>query len=131
MDKQTGLCPCGNPESYINCCGRYIDGAEFAPTAEALMRSRYTAYALDRSNYLLATWHHSTRPVSLDLTAEPRCKWIGLEVKRHQYDPQDPDHAVVEFVARYKIGGRAHRLHEVSRFVREAGQWFYLDGDVD
>ena len=130
MNKQVSPCPCGNPGSYPDCCGRYIDGTESASTAEALMRSRYTAYVLERENYLLATWHHSTRPASLDLTAEPRCKWIGLEIKRHEYHPQTPDHAIVEFVARYKINGRAHSLHETSRFAREAGSWFYVDGDI-
>lgn len=92
------------------------------------MRSRYTAYTLLREDYLLATWHTSTRPASLDLAADAATKWIGLEVKRHEQ--QDADHAIVEFVARYKVNGRAHRLHEVSRFVREDGRWFYVDGDV-
>lgn len=124
------LCPCDSNKNYADCCGRYLDGGEFAPTAEAMMRSRYTAYTLGREDYLLATWHHSTRPASLELTAEPRSKWLGLEVKRHECNPQELDRAVVEFVARYKVGGRAHRLHEISRFVREAGQWFYVDGDI-
>ena len=92
------------------------------------MRSRYTAYALLREDYLLATWHASTRPARLDLTAEAPSKWLGLEIKRHEQ--QDAEHAVVEFVARYKVAGRAHRLHEVSRFVREDGRWFYVDGDI-
>ncbi|HEX8874714.1 MAG TPA: YchJ family metal-binding protein, partial [Nitrosospira sp.] len=78
--------------------------------------------------YLLTTWHYRTRPASLELASEPRSKWLGLEVKRHEQ--LEPDHAVVEFVARHKVGGRAHRLHEISRFVREAGQWFYMDGDI-
>jgi len=129
MDTKTTCCSCSN-KKYIDCCGRYLDGTEPAPTAEALMRSRYTAYILEREDYLLATWHHSTRPSLLELTAEPRSKWLGLEVKRHECNSQEPDRAVVEFVARYKVGGRAHRLHETSRFVREAGQWLYVDGDI-
>ncbi len=147
MDTKTVPCPCGcagitakpletrrrppcdsSNKGYADCCGRYLDGGEVAPTAEALMRSRYTAYALGREDYLLATWHHSTRPASLELASEPHGKWLGLEVRRHEQ--LKPDHAVVEFVARYKVGGRAHRLHEISRFVREAGQWFYVDGDI-
>jgi len=92
------------------------------------MRSRYTAYTLLREDYLLATWHTSTRPRSLNLAADAATKWIGLEVKRHEQ--QDADHAIVEFVARYKVNGRAHRLHEVSRFVREDGRWFYVDGEI-
>ncbi len=92
------------------------------------MRSRYTAYTLLREDYLLATWHSSTRPVTLNLANDIATKWLGLEVKRHEL--QQSDQAVVEFVARYKVKGRAHRLHEVSRFVRENEQWFYVDGDV-
>ena len=138
-DTKTMYCPCGCAEvtakplggsnkKYADCCGRYLDGGEVAPTAEALMRSRYTAYTLGREDYLLATWHHSTRPASFELASEPRRKWLGLEVKHHEQ--LEPDHAVMEFVARYKMGGRAHRFHEISRFVREAGQWFYVDGDI-
>lgn len=121
-------CPCGSSKPYSACCGRFIEGNEPAPTAEALMRSRYTAYTLLKEDYLLATWHASTRPSSLGFAEELPTKWLGLEVKRHVQ--QDADHAIVEFVARYKVQGRAHRLHEVSRFVREAGQWFDVDGEV-
>lgn len=92
------------------------------------MRSRYAAYVLGNEDYLLATWAPQTRPAALDLAAEPQPKWLGLDVKRHA--PQDADHAVVEFVARYKIGGRAHRMHETSRFVREGGRWYYVDGEM-
>lgn len=93
------------------------------------MRSRYTAYTLLREDYLLGTWHPSTRPAALSLAEDVATKWLGLEVKRHEQ--QDADHAIVEFVARYKVNGRAHRLHEVSRFVRENGRWFYVDGDME
>ncbi len=119
-------CPCGNTQQYANCCGRYLDDAEMAATAEILMRSRYTAYTRYREDYLLATWHPDTRPAKLDLAAQPRNQWQGLTVKHH--DQPTVDQATVEFVARYKINGRAYRLHEISRFVREAGQWFYIDG---
>ena len=91
------------------------------------MRSRYTAYVLGLEDYLLATWHTSTRPASLDLAGDTATRWLGLSVKRHEVI--DETHAIVEFVARYKIGGRAHRLHEVSRFVREEGRWYYVDGE--
>lgn len=90
------------------------------------MRSRYAAYVLRLHEYLLATWHPSTRPAELDLSADP-AKWLGLEVRRHVV--ADADHAGVEFVARCRIGGRGHRLHERSRFVREDGRWFYVDGE--
>ncbi|GAB4127024.1 MAG: YchJ family metal-binding protein [Sideroxydans sp.] len=121
-------CPCGSRQSHAVCCGRYLAGAAVAPTAEALMRSRYTAYTLCNEDYLLATWHTSTRPQVLGLQEDAPTKWLGLEVKRHEQ--QDADHAVVEFVARYKMGGRAYRLHEVSHFVREAGCWWYVTGEV-
>jgi SEC-C motif-containing protein len=90
------------------------------------MRSRYSAYVLGRVDYLLATWHPSTRPAAL--TIDPAVRWLGLEIRHHQ--PIDADHATVEFVARSKQAGRAHRLHETSRFVREAGRWTYIDGDI-
>lgn len=92
------------------------------------MRSRYTAYVLLNEPYLKATWHASTRPAALDLDAEPQFRWIGLTIKRHEV--QGEDRATVAFVARYKIGGRAFRLSETSRFVREDGRWLYVDGDV-
>jgi SEC-C motif-containing protein len=93
------------------------------------MRSRYTAYTLLCEDYLLATWHPLTRPSSLGLADEAQTKWMNLEVKRHEQT--DADHAIVEFVARYKVNGRAQRMHEVSRFVREEGRWFYVDGEVE
>jgi len=97
-----------------------------APDAESLMRSRYTAFVCERADYLQATWHASTRPATLDFDAG--AKWLGLDVRR--YATTDADHAVVEFVARYRVAGRAVRLHEISRFVREGGRWFYVDGDL-
>ena len=90
------------------------------------MRSRYSAYVLERPTYLLATWHPSTRPSGLTFEA-PKPRWLGLEI--HAATQQDARHADVEFVARFKIGGRAQRLRESSRFVLENGRWLYLDGD--
>lgn len=89
------------------------------------MRSRYAAYVLGRSDYLLATWHPSTRPN--DVPFDPALRWLGLDVRR--YTVQE-ERATVEFVARSKRDGRAHRLHETSRFVREAGRWYYVDGEI-
>jgi SEC-C motif-containing protein len=128
----TAHCPCGHNRADTDCCGRFIDGAESAPSAETLMRSRYTAYARGQDDYLLATWHADTRPALLDLAREATTRWLGLDVLRHEIDPLDPDRAIVEFVARLKVGGeRAQRLHEVSRFVREGGKWFYINGNAD
>lgn len=91
------------------------------------MRSRYSAYVLGFTDYLMATWHPSHRPGHIEPTP-PGQRWLGLEVRRHAQI--DADHAEVEFVARSKLGGRAHRLHEASRFVRENGRWYYLDGEL-
>lgn len=121
-------CHCGRGRPYITCCGRLHSGAENAASAEALMRSRYSAYVLGLEPYLLATWHASTRPAALHLAEDAGTKWLGLEVKRQQV--QDASHATVEFVARYRVAGRGHRLHETSRFVCEDGRWFYVDGDL-
>ena len=120
-------CPCGSSQPYATCCGACHAGVP-ADTAEALMRSRYSAYALGLDDYLLATWHASSRPSRLDPdTGEPAPKWIGLQVLRHTR--LDDDHAIVEFVARCRIGGRAQRMHEISRFVRENGRWTYLKAE--
>jgi len=121
----SSACPCGGAD-YASCCGRYHRGEAVPPTAEALMRSRYSAYVLGDLEWLRRTWHPSTRPA--DLAADPATRWLGLTVKSHAQ--QDDTHATVEFVARYKVGGRAWRLHERSRFVREDGNWQYVDGDL-
>lgn len=123
-------CPCGSGRALAACCGRFHDGQP-APDAHALMRSRYSAYALKRRDYLLATWHPSTRPEALDLDDPPgaRTVWLGLDIKRHAVIAAD--RADVEFVARWRSGGgKAQRLHETSRFVRENGRWYYLNGDI-
>jgi SEC-C motif-containing protein len=127
-------CPCGRadakgrPLALAQCCGRYLDDFDGmpAPDAESLMRSRYAAYALHDERYLLATWHAGTRPAQVK--PDPAVKWLGLEVRAHRQ--ADADHAEVEFAARYRVAGRAARMQERSRFVREAGRWYYVDGDV-
>jgi SEC-C motif domain protein len=127
------VCPCGRvgakqrAAAYADCCGRFVDHFNDvpAPDAEHLMRSRYSAFVLTRADYLLATWHHSTRPASLDFDAG--AKWLGLEVREHKVTGADM--AEVELVARYRLDGRAVRMHERSRFVREGDCWFYVDGD--
>ena len=91
------------------------------------MRSRYCAYVRKDAAYLLATWHPTTRPAQLTLGDAPPVRWLGLQVRRHIVT--GPDSAIVEFVARFRLGNRAQRLHETSRFVRECGRWYYLDGE--
>ena len=128
-------CPCGRTTvkgqalSLADCCGT-LHAGQPAPDAERLMRSRYSAFVLGDVPYLLATWHSSQRPA--DLMLEAGGKWLGLEMKQHRVT--GPDTAEVEFVARFRLGGKAVRQHERSRFVREKShdgvRWFYLDGDV-
>ena len=129
---RTPPCPCdGRPAGagYDACCGRYIDqwDSAAAPDAEALMRSRYSAFMREDAAYLLATWQAAHRPAQLDF--EPGARWLGLQVRAHL--PLDATHAEVEFVARQRDAtGRAHRLHERSRFLREQGRWYYVDGKL-
>jgi SEC-C motif domain protein len=125
VPRQTALraCPCGAPD-YAACCGRYHAGA-IADSAVQLMRSRYSAFVLRDEAYLRASWHPDTRPAGAVLEDGERVKWLGLEVLA---EATDGNRATVEFVARYKLGGRARRLHEISRFVQVDGRWLYLDG---
>jgi SEC-C motif-containing protein len=121
-------CPCGRALPYVECCGRYVDdvAGRPAPDAHTLMRSRYSAFVLERADYLQATWHTSKRPSKISF--DPGVKWLGLEVR--DFKVLDDTHAEVEFVARQRDrSGRAVRLHERSRFVREDGRWYYVDGD--
>jgi SEC-C motif-containing protein len=146
-------CPCGRkgPTGKFlplrDCCGRYIDGCGAvggigeisglgashdsgadvpAPDAEALMRSRYTAFVIGDERYLLSTWHPSTRPPGVGFVAG--AKWLGLQVRTFQV--LDARHAEVEFIARYRTQAGAVRMHERSRFLHEEGRWYYVDGDA-
>ncbi len=125
----TQACPCGSGEDLCACCGRYLDAGELPATAVALMRSRYTAYVLGREDYLLQTWHAATRPERLGLESGEPLRWLGLQVRRTEGGSVGETTGVVEFVARCKTGGRAQRIHEVSRFLHEGGRWFYVDGE--
>lgn len=121
-------CPCGSGQAYADCCGRFIDGDALPETAEALMRSRYTAYSLNNARYLLDTWHPTTRRQELGLD-EP-VKWLDLKILNTEAGGPNDRSGRVEFVARYKLNGRAHRLQENSRFQRHSGRWFYVDGII-
>jgi SEC-C motif domain protein len=125
-------CPCGRldakkqPLAYAACCGQYVEGGLSATDVETLMRSRYSAFVLEKADYLLSTWHSSRRPASLAFESD--VKWLGLQVQNHRV--MDATHAEVTFVARQRdCTGRAIRLHERSRFVCVNGCWYYVDGD--
>ena len=120
-------CPCGSLHEFTACCEPYLNGTQQAPTPEALMRSRYSAYVQGNSLYLLNTWHPDTRPKHLELDSQVR--WLGLKIiKVHRGIHENTGQ--VHFVARYKIrNGPAYRLEENSRFEKIITQWFYIDGD--
>ena len=119
-------CPCGTGLPYAECCGRLHDGTATAATAEQLMRSRYSAFAVGDPAYLLATWHSATRPRTLDL--DPDVRWTGLEVLDTTGGGLLAAEGTVEFRASYVRGGASGAQHENSRFVRDGGRWVYLDG---
>lgn len=120
-----GLCPCGLGLPYEACCGRYITGDASAPTAEALMRSRYTAFVVGDAPYLERTWARETRPAEMhvDPAGEPFHRLVILDTQAG--GPFDAE-GVVEFAAYYPGGVQRER----SRFTREDGRWVYLDGTI-
>ena len=136
MKKQNpnASCPCGGlplNARFAQCCEPLLDGRKHASNAEQLMRSRYTAYTLGRGDYVSQTWHPSTRPADLQLQGPGAAhgpRWLGLIV--HSHRRIDDRHEEVSFTARWREQGRAQRMTETSRFVRENGKWFYVDGDV-
>jgi len=127
MHNQTP-CPCSSGKPYQACCGPFIAGDAPAATAEELMRSRYTAYVLREVNYLLATWHPSTRPAAIDPETIPA--WQGLRIVHTNAGGKGDLNGMVEFIATATDRGTTLRLHEASRFVREDGGWLYIDGEI-
>ncbi|MFZ2511687.1 MAG: YchJ family metal-binding protein [Gordonia sp. (in: high G+C Gram-positive bacteria)] len=125
-----GRCPCGSGETFGLCCARYVASATggAAPTAQALMRSRYTAFALGDAAHLLETWHLTTRPPVIDLDLEQR--WLHLTVESCSAGGPFDSAGTVQFIAVYRGPDGRGELHELSRFVRENGRWYYVDGDV-
>ncbi|WP_374347143.1 YchJ family protein [Chitinimonas sp.] len=123
-------CPCGSGKPYKDCCYLYHMEKEGPPTAEALMRSRYAAFVLKKADYLLFSWHPDTRPASLDFDGDT-AKWVGLTIVGCEGGGVDDDEGTVEFVAKFKIGGKAAKLSEKSRFSRVKGWWKYRDGEVE
>jgi SEC-C motif-containing protein len=123
-------CPCLSGETYGACCAPLHRGDRTAATAEALMRSRYSAFAVGDAAYLRNTWHPTTRPASLELDGGQQ--WRRLDILATRAGGPFDDAGEVEFAAHHRDATNGERgvLHEVSRFVRERGRWLYLDGDV-
>ncbi|WP_241160425.1 YchJ family metal-binding protein [Microbacterium sp. Y-01] len=127
MTVAASRCPCHSGDTFDACCAPLIAGAP-APTAERLMRSRYTAFVLQDAEHLLRTWHPSTRPHTLEL--EPHLEWRRLVIlDKAGGGPFDRD-GIVEFEAFWRQHGERGSLRERSRFVREDRTWFYVDGEV-
>jgi SEC-C motif-containing protein len=114
--------------AYDRCCGPFHRGEQVAPTAEALMRSRYSAFALGLTDHLWATWHPRTRPATIEL--DPALEWVRLDVLGTTGGGADDTEGEVEFTAHHRAHGRRGELHERSRFVRRVGRWFYVEGVV-
>lgn len=121
-------CPCGSGDPFDICCGVHLSGSRPAPTAEALMHSRYTAFFRGDWGYLDQTHAPETRPAEKDAAEAEAVEWLGLEVLSADAGGEDDCEGSVEFVARYRLGETEGRLHEISRFVRRDGAWLYLDG---
>jgi SEC-C motif domain protein len=120
-------CPCGSGQTFDTCCGPVLGGA-LPATAEALMRSRYTAFVVGDGDHLLATWHPGTAPERVDL--DPATTWSGLEIVETVDGGPGDKRGIVEFRARWRERGEEGELHERSRFVWQSGRWWYLDGRV-
>lgn len=127
---QTGKpdCPCGSGLSAERCCGPLLARETHAQNAEQLMRSRYCAYIQRDTAHLRTSWHPDTCPAEIEF--DEKIKWLGLKIISTNAGGPDDETGEVEFVARYKLNGRAFRLHENSRFVRYRGNWVYVDGDI-
>ncbi|WP_435824432.1 YchJ family protein [Nocardiopsis dassonvillei] len=122
-------CPCGGPSVYRDCCGRLHSGRATASTAEQLMRSRYSAFAVGDRDHLLRTWHPSTRPRRLNL--DPGTEWVRLEILSTTGGTPFHNEGTVAFRASYREDARDEALVENSRFVRHEGAWVYLDALAD
>lgn len=121
-------CPCNSGAAYTACCQPLLTGTGHAATAATLMRSRYTAYVTHNVEYLLNSWHPSTRPAHFDPSSIP--DWHDLRIVRTEAGLENDRQGIVEFIATALSQRNAFTLHEVSRFIKEEGQWFYVDGDI-
>lgn len=124
----TDPCPCGSGDAFGGCCAPLLRGTP-APTAERLMRSRYTAFVVGDERHLSDTWHPGTRPE--ELTLDPAQRWTGLEIIEVDAGAEGDKRGIVEFRAGWRSGAERGVLHERSRFVTQSGRWWYLDGRID
>jgi SEC-C motif domain protein len=132
------FCPCGSQNHYADCCQRYLDGRSIAPTAEALMRSRYSAYSKQNLDYLIQTQHPKTRKKDDAKTIRQTFEtthWTSLTIVKTQKGTATDKRGTVEFIATHQdktnpLNPNPQQLHERSRFIQEDGQWYYLDGDI-
>ena len=126
---QENFCLCGSGIEYEQCCGLFHSGDKLPATAEALMRSRFTAYALDKTDYILATWDASVQPEKINF-ADENLDWQRLKIIDTKKGGINDSKGVVEFKAFYLNNGEAYMLHEISRFTKSNGRWFYVDGVI-
>jgi SEC-C motif-containing protein len=122
-------CPCGSTRAFADCCGPFLTGVERPASAVALMRSRYTAYSQKNAAYILKTWHPRTRPAALNFDGDAT-EWVGLAILAQQAGGPEDLEGKVEFSAYYRQGGKLMEMRENSRFLKESGEWLYLDGIV-
>jgi SEC-C motif-containing protein len=127
------LCPCGSKVPYDQCCGPILAGEAQAPTARALMSARYTAFTTGDIDFLGRSLHpdhrHDHDALATRRWAES-ADWIGLEIVATEGGGEEDENGEVEFIATFKEKGMVRRHHERSRFTRQDGQWFFVDGDV-
>ena len=126
----TSKCPCGSSIHYNDCCKAFHQGEKIAETAELLMRSRYSAYVKNNKDYLLETWHTSTRPdvQEFELDSNSEFRWLELEVIKTEAGTERDTEGLVHFQATYRFQGKTGKMQEASKFVKEDGKWFYIDG---
>lgn len=125
------LCPCGSGRQYSDCCEPYISGTQYAPTAELLMRSRYSAYVKTEIDYIYETTHKRQRNQfnrDESVAWSRKTDWQSLEIKKTEAGGEGDQNGTVEFIARYRSKGKMAQHHEVAEFRKEDGQWFFYDG---
>ena len=127
QEPQSAGCPCGSGKTNEACCGGFLGGDSSPQTAEQLMRSRYCGFVHRDDRYLLATWHPDTRPSRVRFDDQRR--WLGLSIRSTLAGEVGDAEGYVEFLARYKMNGKGHRLHEKSRCIKIDSEWYYVDGE--